>query len=97
MGIVSLLITQIPIGPREFDIDINKQAKLRRMLETSAHEMVPAKQFARGELYESPKNKQASVGKADGYPQRTRILGSNPEIEAHGRECGLFIPMGTGK
>ena len=32
--------------PREFDIDINKQAKLRRLLETVAHEMVHAKQFA---------------------------------------------------
>ena len=79
-----------PHRPREFDIDINKQAKLRRMLETLAHEMVHAKQFARGELYESSRtNKHRWQGrwlsKEPGYWDQPW------EIEAHGRECGLFI------
>ena len=39
--------------PREFDLDINTDARLRRLLETVAHEMVHVKQFARGELYQS--------------------------------------------
>ena len=39
-----------PHRPREFDIDINKQAKLRRMLETLAHEMVHQKQNELGLL-----------------------------------------------
>ena len=76
--------------PREFDVDINKQQKLRRLLETVAHEMVHVKQFARGELYESVRrNKHRWQGK---------WLNSDPkywdqpwEIEAHGREVGLFI------
>ena len=79
-----------PNRPREFDIDINKQAKLRRLLETVAHEMVHVKQFARGELYESTRrNKHRWQGK---------WLNTDPkywdqpwEIEAHGREVGLFI------
>jgi len=76
--------------PRQFDIEINRQAKLRRMLETVAHEMVHAKQFAKNELYESSRtNKHKWQGrwlnKEPGY------WDSPWEIEAHGRECGLFI------
>jgi len=76
--------------PREFEIEINKSARLRRMLETVAHEMVHAKQFARGELYESSRtNKHRWQGrwlsKEPGYWDQPW------EIEAHGRECGLFI------
>lgn len=76
--------------PREFDIEINNQAKLRRMLETVAHEMVHAKQFARGELYESARTHKHRwqgkwLTKEPGYWDQPW------EIEAHGRECGLFI------
>jgi len=76
--------------PREFEIDINKQAKLRRMLETVAHEMVHAKQFAKGELYESARtNKHRWQGK---WLNKEPNYWDQPwEIEAHGRECGLFI------
>jgi len=76
--------------PREFDIEINNQAKLRRMLETVAHEMVHAKQFARGELYESARtNKHRWQGK---WLTKEPGYWDQPwEIEAHGRECGLFI------
>ena len=76
--------------PREFDIDINKQAKLRRLLETVAHEMVHAKQFAKGELYESLRtNKHRWQGR---WLSRDPNYWDQPwEIEAHGRECGLFI------
>ena len=31
--------------PREFNIEINKHSRLRRLLETVAHELVHAKQF----------------------------------------------------
>ena len=76
--------------PREFDIDVNKNVRLRRMMETVAHEMVHAKQFARGELYESTvQHKHRWCGKwldkkLDYYDQPW-------EIEAHGREVGLFV------
>lgn len=80
--------------PREFDVDININQRQRRLLETVAHEMVHVKQFARGELYESVaqgrhrwqgewlSNRSKSV--MDYYDQPW-------EIEAHGREVGLFI------
>ena len=61
------------------------------MLETVAHEMVHAKQFARGELYESTRtNKHRWQGKW--LFKEPWVIGILPgEIEAHGRECGLFI------
>jgi len=79
-----------PYRPREFDIEINKNLKLRRLLETIAHELVHVKQFARSELYESTvQGKHRWQGKwinkdLDYYDQPW-------EIEAHGREAGLFI------
>ena len=75
--------------PREFNIELNKDSKLRRLLETTAHEIVHAKQFARGELYENSANKHRWQG---------TWLNKDPEywdapweIEAHGREIGLFV------
>jgi|TARA_Y100000389_G_scaffold10122_1_gene9453 hypothetical protein len=76
--------------PREFDIDINKKIKLRRLLETVAHEFVHVKQFARGELYESGRtNKHRWKGKW--LPKEPTYWDQPWEIEAHGREIGLFI------
>ena len=75
---------------RTFEIEADKSQSLRNLLETVAHEMVHAKQFARGELYESSRtNKHRWQGrwlsKEPGYWDQPW------EIEAHGRECGLFI------
>ena len=75
--------------PRTFEIEINKDLKLRDLLQTVAHEMVHVKQYARGELYESTrKGKWRWQGKwmsnnVDYYDEPW-------EIEAHGREYGLF-------
>jgi hypothetical protein len=78
-----------PYRPRAFEFDINKQAKLRRLLETVAHEMVHAKQFAKGELFESTTNKHRWKGR---YLKKEPSYWDQPwEIEAHGRECGLFV------
>jgi len=75
--------------PREFDLDINTDARLRRLLETVAHEMVHVKQFARGELYQSS---MTAKHRWQGNWQRSeKEYWDLPwEIEAHGRECGLF-------
>ena len=72
--------------PREFDVDINKDTRLRRLLETVAHEMVHVKQFARGELNEKP----AWLGKTYNI-NKTEYWDLPWEIEAHGREVGMFI------
>ena len=80
--------------PRQFDVEINKKVKLRRMLETVAHEMVHVKQFARGELYESVNlGMHRWKGKwLSNSQQCVKDYWDHPwEIEAHGRETGLFI------
>tara|TARA_A100000164_G_C21743311_1_gene693393 strand:+ start:464 stop:943 length:480 start_codon:yes stop_codon:yes gene_type:complete len=80
--------------PREFTIEINRTSRLRRMLETVAHEIVHAKQFARGELYWScVKGQNRWQGKwLSNSKKAVKDYWDNPwEIEAHGRECGLFV------
>ena len=71
---------------REFEIEIDKSLPLRTLLTTVAHEMVHVKQFARGELTE----KQAWMGKTYDI-NKTQYWDLPWEIEAHGREVGLFI------
>ena len=62
---------------------------MRKLLETIAHEMVHVKQYARGELYQGIRvNKYRWQGKWVGNMD----YWDEPwEIEAHGREAGLFI------
>lgn len=71
---------------RDFELEIGTNQRLRRLLETVAHEMVHVKQFARGELTEN----QAWMGKTYDI-NKTEYWDLPWEIEAHGREVGLFI------
>ena len=73
--------------PREFDVDINKDTRLRRLLETVAHEMVHVKQYARRELHPVY---NMWCGKTYN-PEKVSYWDLPWEIEAHGREVGLFI------
>ena len=61
----------------EFEIDIKRTLRLRDMLTTLAHELVHVKQYVNGEM-------PADITEGD-YWDRPH------EIEAHGRETGLFI------
>lgn len=75
--------------PRCFEIEVNSKLTMRKLLETVAHEMVHVKQYARGELYQGMRvNKHRWqgrwVGDMDYWDQPW-------EIEAHGREAGLFV------
>ena len=72
---------------REFDIEIDRTQPMRKMLETLAHEMVHVKQFARRELH--PANDKW-YGKTYN-PKKVDYWDLPWEIEAHGRETGLFI------
>ena len=76
--------------PREFDIELNRNLRLRTLLETVGHEMVHVKQYARGELYVGARNaKHRWQGK---WMSENVNYWDHPwEIEAHGREAGLFI------
>lgn len=73
---------------REFEIEIDRKLPLRKLLTTVAHEMVHVKQYARRELHGA--DGQAWLGKH--YNNKKVSYWDQPwEIEAHGRETGLFV------
>jgi hypothetical protein len=72
---------------REFELEVDKTQPMRKLLETVAHEMVHVKQFARREM--SPANEKWH-GKTYN-PKKVSYWDLPWEIEAHGREVGLFI------
>lgn len=61
----------------EYEVDIKRSLPMREMLTTLAHELVHVKQYECGEMPDS-------IYEGD-YWDRPH------EIEAHGRELGLFI------
>ena len=76
--------------PREFTIRVDAGLDLRKTLTTIAHEMVHVKQFAKDEmkhLYSVQKTRFKGEYVADDTCYWDRPW----EIEAHGRETGLFI------
>jgi hypothetical protein len=73
---------------REFEIEIDRKLPLRKLLTTVAHEMVHVKQYARRELHGA--DGQVWLGKH--YNTKKVSYWDQPwEIEAHGRETGLFV------
>jgi hypothetical protein len=76
--------------PRTFELEIDKSMKMRNLLETVAHEMVHVKQYARSELYQNTRdNTHRWQGK---WLKKQLNYWDQPwEIEAHGREIGLFV------
>ena len=72
---------------RTFELEIDRTQPLRQLLETVAHEMVHVKQYARRELHPS---KEAWLGKTVN-PKKVSYWDLPWEIEAHGREVGLFV------
>ena len=72
---------------RTFEIEIDRNMRLRKLLETVAHEMVHVKQYARRELH--PVH-NTWCGKTYN-PEKVSYWDLPWEIEAHGREVGLFV------
>ena len=66
------------IDDNDFEIDIKRSLRMRDMLITLAHELVHVKQYVEGSLT------QTSDIDIDYWDRPS-------EIEAHGRETGLFI------
>ena len=62
----------------EYQIDLDRSARLKTMLTTLAHELVHVKQYEYGELTQNSE---------DNIPYWDKPS----EIEAYGREVGLFI------
>jgi len=76
--------------PKRFELEINSGARLRRVLETVAHEMVHVKQFAKGELYQGIRAAKHRW-QGDWIDDNIDYWDLPWEIEAHGREVGLFV------
>lgn len=72
---------------RTFEIELDKTQSMRNLLETLAHEMVHVKQYARRELHPST---DLWCGKTVN-PKKVSYWDLPWEIEAHGREVGLFV------
>ena len=72
---------------RSFEIEVDRSLPLRKLLETVAHEMVHVKQYARRELHPV---RNTWCGKTYN-PKKVSYWDLPWEIEAHGREVGLFV------
>lgn len=68
----------VALDDNEYEIDIKRSLRMRDMLTTLAHEMVHVKQYELGQLT------QENEAHYDYWDKPS-------EIEAHGRETGLFV------
>jgi len=76
--------------PREFVIRADSRVHPRKRLITIAHEMVHVKQYAKGELYQS-RLTQLHRWHGKWITEEIEYWDLPWEIEAHGREEGLFV------
>jgi hypothetical protein len=79
------------IPPKDFLIEIDSKLKMRSMLETIAHELVHVKQWATGEMRETKDNFITKFKKDIINSNKVSYWDQPWEIEAMGREEGLFI------
>jgi len=76
--------------PKEFTMTVDCSVSKRKIMETIAHEMVHLKQYAKGELVDLERCGSTTW-------QRTKINSETNywdlpwEVEAHGKELGLFV------
>jgi hypothetical protein len=79
------------VPPREFIVDLYSDLTMRSLLETLAHEMVHIKQWATGEMRETKNNFVTNFRSKKINSEKTSYWDQPWEIEAMGREEGLFI------
>ena len=72
---------------RTFEIELDRTLSQRKLLETLAHEMVHVKQYARRELHPVHQTWCGKTYNTD----KVSYWDLTWEIEAHGREIGLFV------
>jgi predicted metal-dependent hydrolase len=78
-------------GAREYEIELDRRLRLRPLLITVAHEMVHVKQYARREMHDFVVDEKFHKWKDSLVPENTNYWDLPWEIEAHGRELGLFV------
>lgn len=76
--------------PKEFTITVDSTGSKRKIMETIAHEMVHVKQYSKGELVDLARSgdtrwQNTIIDRATNYWDQPW------EVEAHGKELGLFI------
>lgn len=78
--------------PRQFLVRLDSSLRLRPLLTTLAHELVHVKQWAKGEMWEYSSLRSTTRWKQKKIRTDREDYWDLPwEIEAHGREIGLFI------
>jgi hypothetical protein len=77
--------------PREFTITVDSTVPLRRIMESIAHEMVHLKQYAMGEMCDTNDPNIVQWKKKSIDLMKWQYWDRPWEIEAHGKELGLFI------
>ena len=79
--------------PREYTIDLDCSISIRNILINLAHEMVHVKQWVKGEMYEYTTPNMVRFMKTK-YDMNDMDYYDYPwEIEAFGRQLGLFIHL----
>ena len=79
------------IRPKEFLIELDVGVKTRNLLITLAHEMVHVKQWAKNEMYEYYKPDEVRFNKTKFNMSEIDYWDYPWEIEAFGRQLGLFV------
>ena len=79
------------IWPKEFLIELDSSDKIRDLLITLAHEMVHVKQWAKNEMYEYCKGDEVRFNKTKFNMSDINYWDYPWEIEAFGRQLGLFV------
>ena len=77
--------------PKEFLIELDSSEKIRNLLITLAHEMVHVKQWAKNEMHEYCKPDEVRFNKIKFNMTEIDYWDYPWEIEAFGRQLGLFI------
>jgi hypothetical protein len=76
--------------PKEFIIRVNGNMRLNKQLRTICHEMVHVKQYAAGEMRYMWRPARHTKYKGELYPDSLNYWECPWEIEAFGREVGLY-------
>ncbi len=79
--------------PRSYTIELDSSVSLRNILISLAHEMVHVKQWITGEMYEYEEPNKVRFMKKKVDTSKLNYFDYPWEIEAFGRQLGLFVRM----